>query len=474
MGPEISNHAIVTNGDHVVGDDYAPNEANDNGNFAPAREATAADLVLGLWRERRFVAKAFVVGMLVAAVISLLIPRKYESTTRLMPPEKGGMAGLAAMLAAAGSGGGDDKAGSLVGGLVSDAVGLKSSGALFIGVLKSTTVQDRLVDKFNLRKVYDVRYQKDAREELSDNTDINEDRKSGIIAITVTDGSPQRAMQIARAYADDLGGLTAQLNMSAAHRERVFLEERIKQVKQDLDTASKDLSDFSSKNLTLDVKEQGKAMVSGAAALEGELIAAESELSGLRQIYTPNNVRMRSLQARIDELRSKLGELRGSSDDPIVEGAKSGDLGVSIARLPVLGLTYYDLYRKARIQETVFEILTKQYELAKIEEAKEVPSIKILDEAQVPEKKSTPKRTLITISGALLAALLAAAYVMASTHWMRLGASHPLSLLGLEMRAGFGEDWILLQKRTPEPIRRFAGGLWTRVMRQKSESSNPQ
>ncbi len=473
MGPEISNNAIVTNGDHVVGDDYAPNEANDNGNFAPAREVTAADLVLGLWRERRFVARAFVVGMLVAAVISLLIPRKYESTTRLMPPEKGGMAGLAAMLAAAGTGG-DDKASSVVGGLVSDAVGLKSSGALFIGVLKSTTVQDRLVDKFNLRKVYGVPYQKDAREQLSDNTDINEDRKSGIIAITVTDGSPQRAMQIAHAYADDLGALTAQLNMSAAHRERVFLEERLKQVRQDLDAASKDLSDFSSRNLTLDVKEQGKAMVTGAAALEGELIAAESELSGLRQIYTPNNIRTRSLQARVGELRSKLAELRGNSTDVWVEGGKNGDLGVSIAKLPVLGLTYYDLYRKARIQETVFEILTKQYELAKIEEAKEVPSIKVLDEAQMPEKKSSPKRTLITISGALLATLLAAAYVMVSAHWLRLGASHPLSLLGLEVREGLGEDCVLLQKRIPERIRRIAGGLRTRVRRRKSESLNPQ
>ena len=463
---------MARHGEHAVGEDYAPNEANGDGNFANGRESTAADLVLGLWRERRFVAKAFVAGLLVAALVSLVIPRKYESTTRLMPPEKGGLGGLAAMLAAAGTGGGDDKAGSVVGSLVSDAVGLKSSSALFIGVLKSTTVQDELVNKFNLRKVYRVNYQKDAREELSDNTDINEDRKSGIIAVTVTDRSPQRASEIARAYADELGLLTAQLNMSAAHRERVFLEERLKQVKQDLDQASKDLSEFSSRNLTLDVKEQGKAMVSGAAALEGEMIAAESELSGLRQIYTPNNVRVRSLQARVDQLRSKLNELRGSSSDPWVEGGKSTDLGIPIAKLPVLGLQYYDLVRKAKIQETVFEILTKQYELAKIEEAKEVPTIKVLDEAQVPEKKSTPKRALITIIGALVAALLAATYVVASAHWGTLGASHPMSLLGLEMREGLSEDWVLLQRHTPEPIRRITAGLWTRITHRKSEPSN--
>src|SRR5205085_9372252 len=107
--------------------------------------------------------------------------------------------------------------------------------------------------------------------------------------------------------------------------------------------------DFSSHNLTLDVKEQGKAMVSGIAALEGELIAAQSQLSVLEQIYTANNVRVRSLQARVNELRNKLGELRGNSEDADSPKSDNGDFGVSVARLPTLGLTYYDLYRRAKI-----------------------------------------------------------------------------------------------------------------------------
>jgi len=430
-----------------------------------------ADFLLTVWRERRFVARAFLVGLVAAAIVSLVIPPKYESTTRIMPPEKQGLGGLAAMLATAGTGGsGGEGASSLVGGMVSDAMGIKSTGAIYIGVLNSATVQDALSDRFNLRKVYGVKYEKDARERLADNTEISEDRKSGIISITVTDRSRERSMQMAGAYVDNLNGLTARLNTSAAHRERVFIEERLKTVKQDLDAASKDLSEFSSKNLTLDVKEQGKAMMEGTAALAGELIAAESELSGLEQIYTSNNVRVRALRGRVEELKRKLSELRGSDDDP-TQGTTGGDFGISIAKLPALGVTYYDLYRRARIQETVFEILTKQYELAKVQEAKEIPTIKVLDEAKLPEMRSSPKRTLMTVLGAFLAAMLATAYIMASARLRAMGASHPLSLFGLEVREGLGDDWALLRSHLPPRVLRVVEHIRSRSRRTPPSST---
>lgn len=426
-----------------------------------------------VWRERRFVAKAFAVGLVVAAIVSLLIPPKYESTTRLMPPEKQGLGGLAAMLAAAGGsagGGSADAASSLVGGMVSDAMGIKSSGALYIGVLRSTTVQDELINRFGLRKVYGVRYGKEARERLADNSDISEDRKSGIISITVTDRSPERATQLARAYVESLNELMAALNTSAAHRERLFIEDRLKAVKQDLDAASKDLSEFSSKNLTLDVKEQGKAMMESTAALAGQLIAAESQLSGLEQIYTANNVRVRSLQARISELRRKLSQLRGSDQDS-ASGADAtpDDFGISIAKLPTLGVTYYDLYRRVKIQETVFEVLTKQYELAKVEEAKELPTIKVLDEARLPEKKSSPKRMLMTLAGAFVAAFSAIVFVMISARLRGLGPSHPLGLFGLEIREGLQDDCLWLKSKMPNTVMRVASPCWARLSRWTSK-----
>jgi capsule polysaccharide export protein KpsE/RkpR len=430
---ELKSNEPITSGPATI---LEPRDSHRGLIEAPSGERVM--VLMEIWRERRFIFKAIAYGFLVALVVSLLIPPRYQATTRLMPPEKQGLGGLAALMAAAGGGGGD-KAGSMVGGLVSDAMGVKSPSALYVGVLKSSTVQDDLINRFDLRKVYRDRYMKDAREDLADYTDIDEDRKNGIITVTVSDRSPERAMRLARAYVEKLNSLMADLDTSAAHRERVFLDTRLKKVKDDLDQASKEMSDFSSQNLTLDVKEQGKAIVAGVATLEGQLIAAESQLSGLQQIYTPNNVRVKSIQARVDELRLKLAQLRGNGP-PSSETDGNNDVGISIAALPKLGLTYYDLYRRVKIQETVFEILTKQYELAKVNEAKELPTIRVLDEAALPESKSTPKRFLIILIGTLLVGILATAYVVGAARIRNIDPSDPFSLFGLEMREGFAED----------------------------------
>ena len=459
MNPRFSQHDVLKNDDPVANREYPSVETNGSSLVLPEQETQGpGELLLGVWRERRFVAKACVTGFVVAALISLIIPPRYEATTRMMPPEKQGLGGLAGILAAAtGGGGGDDKTSSLVGGLMSDAIGLKTSGALYTGVLRSRSVEDAIINQFDLRKVYRVKRWENARDRLADATEINEDRKSGIISVVVTDRSPQRAAAMARAYPDTLNGIMASLNTSSAHRERIFVEDRLKTVKQDLDQASKDLSDFSSKHMTLDVKEQGKAMVEGAAALQGELIAAQSQLSGLEQIYTPNNVRVRSLQARVEELKRQLSALKGvdpntGQSDP----GGSSEFGVSITQLPILGVTYYDLFRRVKIQETVFEVLTKQYELAKIQEAKELPSIKVLDEAEVPETKSTPKRTLMTLGGAFLATILAMFYVMASVQWRTLSMSRPgFSLFGLEVKEGIAADLRWLRTAPPELLKKW-------------------
>ena len=447
---DVKNAETMTTG--------SPSIVETNGSRPELVETGSAEdamVLMDVWRERRFILKVTGYGLLLAAIVSFLIPPKYQSTARLTPPEKRGLSGLAGLLAAT-----EDKTGSLVGGLVSEALGVKSSSALYVGVLKSSTIQNNLINRFDLRKVYDDRYMKDAREDLAHNSDIDEDRKNGIITITVADRSPQRSMELAQAYVENLNSLIAELNTSEAHRERVFLEQRLKNVKQDLDEASKELSEFSSQNLTLDVKEQGKAMVSSVATLEGELIAAESQMSGLEQIYTSNNVRVRTVQARVDELRRNLAQLRGNS--PLPGDGRGDGFGISIATLPKLGVTYYDLYRRVKIQETVFEILTQQLEMAKIEEAKELPTIGVLDKPRVPETKSTPKRFLIILIGTLLAAVVATGYVVAAARGRSIDPSDPFSLFGLEMREGFAEDVEYVRNRIPEAVQRVASSLLRR------------
>jgi uncharacterized protein involved in exopolysaccharide biosynthesis len=382
-----------------------------------------------LWEHRKFVLTFVLRGTLLALLIAFLIPATYESTTQLMPPDS--QAGTAMSMLAALSAGTGGATGSASGGIgmAADLLGMKSSGALFVSVLHSDTVEDRLINRFDLRGVYWVKTYKSARKKLASRTDISEDRKSGVITITVTDRDPARAAALARAYVEELNHLVAELNTSAAHRERVFLEGRLKDVKEDLDRSSRDFSDFASKNTAIDIKEQGRAMVEAAAALQGQLIAAESELRGLEQIYTPNNVRVRSVQARIAELKRQLDKLGGDSSPEPNDSGSEASLYPSIRQLPRLGVPYADLYRRVRINETVFETLTKLYELAKVQEAKEVPSVKVLDVAQPPEKRSGPPRLVIVIAGAMLSLCFAAIWLFGSGAWEATDDNDPRKAL---------------------------------------------
>lgn len=403
---------------------------------------TVARLAL-LWEKRRFLSRAALIGLVASTLLAFLIPPRYTSTARLMPPDQAGQ-GMATMLAALGKS-------SELSSLGSELLGVKTSGDLFVGVLKSETVENAMIDKFDLRKVYGDRRWKDARDQLEDRTDVVADRKSGIITIKVTDRSPDRAAQMGREYVNQLNRVVISLDTSAAHRERVFLEERLKEVQQDLEAAEKDFGQFASKNVALDVKEQGKAMIGAAGELEGQLIAAETQLEGLRQIYTPNNVRVRSLQARIDEYQRQLQKMGGQTTtsktsapsqsqsgavqpDTTDEGTgENPDLYPSIRQLPILGITWADLYRRTKVQEAVFETLTKQYEMAKVEEARELPSIKVLDVANVPEKKSFPPRMVIMLLGTCFALAMSSVWVLSYARWEEIDSSDPGKKLAQEV-----------------------------------------
>ncbi len=367
-----------------------------------------------LWDQRKFLVRMTAAGLAAATFIAFLIPKRYEASTQLMPPDA--QSGTSyAMLAALSM-----KATSGIGGYLGDVLGLKSTGALFIGILRSKTVEDRLVDRFSLKKAYGDRLSVDARKELSDRTTISEDRKSGIITLTVSDRDPKRATALAAAYVEELDRLVAELSTSAAHRERVFLEDRLTAVKRDLDDAAEKFGQFASKNTAIDIKEQGRAMVEAAAALQGQMIAAEAQLEGLKQIYTENNVRVRSVQARIAELRRQLQKLGGTgseSEPGKAAGTQSDTFYPSIRKLPLLGVTYADLYRRTKIQEAVYETLTQQYELAKVQEAKETPSVKVLDPARVPERKSYPPRLLIMFLGTIVSLLGGVVWVFGKAQW---------------------------------------------------------
>jgi capsule polysaccharide export protein KpsE/RkpR len=233
-------------------------------------------------------------------------------------------------------------------------------------------------------------------------------------------------------------------------------------VSHDLEESEKEFSQFASKNTAIDIKEQGKAMVEAAATLQGELIAAQSEYEGLKQIYTDNNVRVRSVRARIDELRRQLEKLAGKAESATTISQQPGDsMYPSIRKLPLLGVEYADLYRRTKIQEAVLETLTKEYELAKVQEAKEIPTVKVLDVANIPDKKSSPHRLLIILLGTALVLSGAVTWVFANTIWQETDARDPRKELAQEV---YSTIWARLPWLSRNRLARLLSdrGFWRR------------
>jgi uncharacterized protein involved in exopolysaccharide biosynthesis len=399
-----------------------------------ARERVVSKLRL-LWGRRQMIFRVVGAALVLSTLTAFLIPKRFESTTRLMPPnEGGGMALLAAMAGGRPGTGSGSGLGSGLGSMASDLLGVKSSGALFIGILQGTTVEDNLITKFDLRNLYGDRYWEDARKDLERKTEITEDRKSGIISIRITDKNPQRAAAMAQEYVDQLKRLLTQVDTSSAHRERVFLEERLAQVKDDLEAAEKNFSEFASKNTALDIQAQGKAMIEAGATLEGQLIGAETELQSLKQVYSDNNVRVRTMQARVNELQHQVEKLGGKFDSATGSNAEPNQsIYPSIRKLPLLGVSYADLYRNAKLQEAIFETLTQGYELAKVQEAKESPSVKVIDPPNIPQKKSFPPRLMIMGLGAVVSCFFACVWILGNAHWTEVDQQDPGKIFAMEV-----------------------------------------
>jgi uncharacterized protein involved in exopolysaccharide biosynthesis len=394
------------------------------GEAAPTPPDTWVTNASLLWDHRRLLARVAAGAFLLGTAIAFVLPNKYESTTRIMPPDQqGGTAALVAALAGRAAPGG-------LGGLASSLLGVKGSGSLYIDLLQSKTIGESLVDRFGLQKLYRTRYRQDALKKLARRTVVKDDRKSGVISIIVTDSDRRRARDMAQAYLDELNIFMTHVNTSSAHREREFVEKRLVTVSRELEEAQQDLSLFSSKNTTIDVKEQTRAMVDAGARLQAQLIVGQSELDSLEQIYGNENVRVRAGRARVALLQRELEKMSGSSTpaDPD-EKQDSAEIYPSLRQLPNLSVRWADLYRRVKIQETVFDLLSQEYEMTRIQEVKELPVISVIDPPSWPEKRSFPPRLLIILVSAVLAVISAAIGLLAQRRWNGLNPEDPRRVL---------------------------------------------
>jgi len=397
--------------------------------YNPPDEAWVSNLAL-LWTRRRLLARVAALALVLSAVVAFLLPKQYESTTRIMPPEQ--TSGSAAMLAALV---GRGAAPGGLAGLASGLLGGRTNGALFISLLHSGTISGRLIDHFQLEHVYRKRYVDDTAKKLARKTTISEDAKSGVITIVVEDADRERARDLAQAYVDELNALVVKVNTSSARREREFIEQRLQTVDGELQQAQVEMSEFSTKNAAIDIKEQTRAMVDSGARLQGQLVASQSELDSLEQIYGSQNVRVRAAEARVSVLRRELDRESDGPISPTSEQAGDNEPYPALRQLPALAVPWANLYRRVRIQETVYEMLSAQYETARIEEAKSIPTVSVIDPAGLPERKSSPHRLIIIALSTIFALILASLFLLAQRSWLAIDQTDTRRIIAREIAA---------------------------------------
>ena len=252
--------------------------------------------------------------------------------------------------------------------------------------------------------------------------DPGKDPKSGIIAISVQhSGNPVLASNLAQGYVAELDCVVTNNSTSAARRERIFLEGRLEEIKHDLDDSSKALSQFSSKNRTIDIPSQGRAMVdSGLNIARPDGSCPRSELAALQQSYWEDNVRVRAAQARIAELQLQINKTMGSTEESKFD---ANDSGVSFCqRVASSKDSHILIWIEGCMSSKHSGLPTMQYETAKVQEAKEIPSVCVLDVADVPQHKSSPVRRPIVMLGALLSLVVALIAVFIISAWDEMDA----------------------------------------------------
>jgi len=325
------------------------------------------------------------VAILGSVIYSLTLPNIYSATAKVLPPQKESGGGLSALLGQAGG----------LAGLA--AGGLGGGSDLYLGILKSRSVGDAVIQRLDLAKVYKSKTLEAARNSLAGAVK-SQAGKDGIISITAEDKDPKRSALLANTVVDELGKTTVRLNLTKAGTERTFLEKRLELVKKDLKAAENDLKSFSQRNSIVQVDSQAKASIEGIARLKAELASSEVQLAVLLSNQTEQSPEVKSIRTGINRLKGELGALAGSS---------GGGEGIpSLGSVPGVGLEYSRKLRELKTQEAIFEQLTKQYEVAKINEAKDSSSFQILDEAVVPINRSKPKRSLIVILATVTAFLV--------------------------------------------------------------------
>ena len=358
--------------------------------FAVDKEINLLELLLIVVHRKKMILWISGVTFVLTCVVTLFMSNTFISTAKIMAPseEKNGLPSLTSGIAGLASFAGISVPGQ--------------PGERYVGMLRSRTISDVIIDRFGLMEIYGKEYRVKTYDALNEHVNVEFNSESGILSLSIEDVDPQRAADIANTYVEELKKMNIRFNLASAGRERSFLEKRLSVIKKDLVAGEDALKDFLQKNKAIKIDDQAAGVIEAIAELKGQLASKEIQLSMQSSFKTEQNLEIRSLQQAIGEIKAQITKLTQPSSEVAGE-----DVFVSTAGMPELGVQYPRLLRDFKVQETLYGLLTQQYELAKISEAKNTSTIQVLDEAVPADRKSKPKRTRIVLVTTFLAGLLA-------------------------------------------------------------------
>jgi uncharacterized protein involved in exopolysaccharide biosynthesis len=372
-------------------------------------EISLLDLLIVLARHRWNLLAGTAVAAALAAIISFLLPNRFTATTVILPPQQNTSSAVALL----GQLGSVNPLASLAGSL-----GLKNPNDLQVAMLKSRTVEDAMIDRFNLMALYREKRKSDARKAFEKVTDIEDGIKDGLIRISVTDKDPRRAAEMANAYVEEYKKFSATIAVTEASQRRLFFEQQLVQAKENLANAEEALKQTQQKTGLIQLDGQARAVIESVAQLRGQVAAKEVQIRAMHQFASEQNPDLQLAEQELAGLQSEVARMGAAS------GRSSGDFLMPKGSVPAAGLDYVRKLRDVKYNETIFELLAKQFEIAKIDEARQGSVVQLVDKAIPPDKKSSPKRLLIVACSTIAGFVLAIFWVLFSEA-LRLARKDP-------------------------------------------------
>ncbi|HEY1650098.1 MAG TPA: Wzz/FepE/Etk N-terminal domain-containing protein [Terracidiphilus sp.] len=357
-----------------------------------AEEISILDVLVILTARRWLILKVTTSCAILALVVAFLLPQRFTAHTTIMPPQQNSSIASALTSQLASLGG--------LATLAEGSLGLKSPNEMYIAMLHSQAVEDAMIDRYGLLSEYHCKYLSKARKVFEKRFEVEGNGKDGLIHISVEDRDPRRAAEMASGYVDQFRKLSESLAITEASQRRVFFEKQLLQAKDKLADAEEALKLTQEKTGMLQLDSQARALIESAAMLRAQIEAKEVQIQTMRTYAGDQNANLVEAEEGLNGLRAQLAKLGGSEDDD------TAGLIQPKGMVPQAGLEYVRKYRDVKYYETIFEILARQFELAKLDEAKEGALIQTVDPAIIPDRKSFPPRALIVAGGVFFGLVL--------------------------------------------------------------------